>query len=133
MAEFLVLILAILLFSAIATLAIYAVGLCLAGCVAYAILVHVIIPLCGWLLTEGEKAAKRVYRWYREVTWAYRASRAQQEALVAMDRVRREQVDRVRMIAQELDRYEAEELALEADSSRTADETVAVPLAVRGR
>ena len=105
----------------IAYIVVFAVG---AG-LLYLLFVYVIMPGCGWLAREAPKAAEALYQWYREVTWPYRMRRTREQTLAAMDQLRREQVKRVRMIAEEIDRYQVA-TGQESRQTRTTHRTAAV-------
>ena len=103
----------------------YAAVIILGGFAVYALFAYVIIPGARWLGRVIAKAADDLQLWYREVTWARRVRRTQHQTLAAMDELRREHLNRVRMIAEEVDRYQVA-MAREAHRTRTTRRTAAV-------
>ena len=108
----------------------YAAVILLGGFALYVLFVHVIIPGSRWLGRVLGSVADDLQLWYREVTWARRARRTQRETLAAMDELRREHLNRVRMIVEEVDRYQLA-MAREAQRTGTTSRTAAVPSVVR--
>ena len=103
-----------------------------AGWLLYKLFELVLIPFCAWLIDQVEEGCRRLGVWHHERTWRQRMQRIRNETEAAIDALCDEQVLLAQVQMEALERqYELEQAQRAAFEGRTADETAAVPSAVR--